>query len=176
MSKLLNIDLQTKVGVLLEVYPQLEDTLLTLSPSFAKLKNPIIRKTIGRVATLGQVAEVGNIDAAYLITELRKAISDNSVVDNELPIELDTIEKPQWLDKENVEFTFDACSIIESGGSPMKAIIDNANKLNHEEIMLLITPFRPTPIIELLQNKGFAIWGEMINNQSYTYIKKSILD
>ncbi len=176
MSKLLNIDLQTKVGVLLEVYPQLEDTLLTLSPAFAKLKNPIVRKTIGRIATLGQVAEVGNIDAAYLITELRKAIGDNSVVNNEFPIELDTIEKPKWLDKENVIFTFDACSIIESGASPMKAIIDNANKLNHKEVMLLITPFRPTPIIELLQNKGFMTWVEMINSQSYTYIKRSILD
>lgn len=176
MSKLLNIDLQTKVGVLLEAYPQLEDTLLTLSPAFAKLKNPIIRKTIGRVATLGQVAEVGNIDAAYLITELRKAIGDNSVVNNELSIELDTIEKPKWLDKESVVFTFDACSIIQSGGSPMKAIIDNANRLNHEEVMLLITPFKPTPIIELLQNKGFTTWSEMSDSQSYTYIKKSILD
>lgn len=176
MSKLLNIDLQTKVGVLLEAYPQLENTLLTLSPSFAKLKNPIIRKTIGKIATLGQIAEVGNLDAAYLITELRKAIGDNSDINNNPLSEDSTTEVPQWLDKTKLAITFDACSIIESGGSPMKSIIDNTNKLNQDEIMLLITPFKPTPIIELLQKKGFESWSKTDNNKISTYIKKSILD
>ena len=64
----------TKVGDLLDEYPQLENTLLKLSPTFSKLKNPIIRKTIGKVATLQQVAVVGNLKIDVLINALRKEI------------------------------------------------------------------------------------------------------
>lgn len=41
-----------KVGELLEAYPWLEETLVGFAPEFAKLKNPILRKTVARVATL----------------------------------------------------------------------------------------------------------------------------
>jgi hypothetical protein len=42
---------QTKVGELLDAYPELESILFELSPAFAKLKNPILRKTVARIAT-----------------------------------------------------------------------------------------------------------------------------
>ena len=35
---------QTKVGELLDAYPELEKVLFELSPAFSKLKNPILRK------------------------------------------------------------------------------------------------------------------------------------
>ncbi|HOK52235.1 MAG TPA: DUF1858 domain-containing protein [Bacteroidales bacterium] len=37
---------QTKVGELLEAYPQLEAKLLELSPKFGHLKNPVLRRTV----------------------------------------------------------------------------------------------------------------------------------
>jgi len=49
----------TKVGELLDTYPQLEAFLLSLSPAFAKLRKPILRKTVARVASLQQTAIVG---------------------------------------------------------------------------------------------------------------------
>lgn len=42
---------KTRVGELLEKYPELEETLMELAPAFQKLKNPVIRRTIGKVAT-----------------------------------------------------------------------------------------------------------------------------
>ena len=36
----MEIDLQTKIADLLKFYPDLEDTLLELSPAFAKLRIP----------------------------------------------------------------------------------------------------------------------------------------
>ena len=52
---------KTKVGELLDAYPQLESVLFDLSPAFAKLKNPILRKTVARIATLQQAAAVGGL-------------------------------------------------------------------------------------------------------------------
>jgi hypothetical protein len=49
----------TKVDDLLRVYPFLMDFFLEKSPKFKHLSNPIMRKTIGKVATLNQVATIG---------------------------------------------------------------------------------------------------------------------
>lgn len=43
---------KTKLVGLLDAFPQLENVLQELSPSFAKLKNPILRKTVARLASL----------------------------------------------------------------------------------------------------------------------------
>ena len=34
---------ETKVGEMLEAYPQLEEVLLEISPTFRKLRNPVLR-------------------------------------------------------------------------------------------------------------------------------------
>ena len=56
---------KTKVGELLDAYPQMEGVLLDLSPAFAKLKNPILRKTVARIATLQRAAVVGGLKNLY---------------------------------------------------------------------------------------------------------------
>ena len=38
----------TRIGTLLEKFPELEETLIELAPSFDKLKNPFLRKTVGK--------------------------------------------------------------------------------------------------------------------------------
>ncbi len=70
---------KTKVGELLDAYPQLENILLELSPAFAKLKNPILRKTVGRIATLQQAAAVGGLKTDELVNRLRKEAGQNEL-------------------------------------------------------------------------------------------------
>ena len=52
---------KTKVLELIETYPELEDILIEIAPAFKKLKNPILRKTVAKIATLQQAAAIGNI-------------------------------------------------------------------------------------------------------------------
>ena len=173
MSKHLNINSQTKIGELLEVYPQLEDTLLALSPSFAKLKNPILRKTIGRIASLRQVADIGNIEIGELVNTLRKAIGEDTI-DTSIPTENSSEMKPKWIDESELAITFDATEIIESGGNPMSEIIAQAKSLSHNQTMLLITPFKPIPILEILEVKNYQTWSYEVDNKIYSYIKSFI--
>ena len=70
----MGINANTKINDLLKQYPFLEDFLVTLSPKFKGLKNPIMRKTIGKVATLGKVAGVGGLDPDEFLAALRKEI------------------------------------------------------------------------------------------------------
>lgn len=51
---MIQITPQTKVGELLDAFPELEETLFSLSPKFKHLKNPMLRKTVAKVATLYQ--------------------------------------------------------------------------------------------------------------------------
>jgi DUF438 domain-containing protein len=71
----MDISASTKIDDLLKAYPFLEDFLITLSPRFKGLKNPIMRKTIGKVATLGKVAGIGGLDLNDFLTALTDEIN-----------------------------------------------------------------------------------------------------
>jgi DUF438 domain-containing protein len=71
----MEINANTKIDDLLKKHPFLEDFLIGLSPKFKGLKNPIMRKTIGRVASLGKVAGVGGLDLDDLLAALKDEIN-----------------------------------------------------------------------------------------------------
>jgi hypothetical protein len=70
----MGINANTKINDLLKQYPFLEDFLVTLSPKFKGLKNPIMRKTIGKVATLGKIAGIGGLDLDDFLAALTEEI------------------------------------------------------------------------------------------------------
>lgn len=70
----MEISAKTKIDDLLSNYPVLEDFFIRKSPKFKHLKNPMMRKTFGKVATLKQVAEMGNLDLNVLLDEIQNEI------------------------------------------------------------------------------------------------------
>lgn len=70
----MNITTETKIHDLLSNYPFLEDFLVQRNPRYKNLKNPLLRNTIGRIATLGKVAGIGGEDVHELIDALEKEI------------------------------------------------------------------------------------------------------
>jgi len=71
----MEISANTKIDSLLKEYPFLEDFLVRLSPKFKGLKNPIMRKTLGKVATLSKVASIGGLDLDNFIEALTSEIN-----------------------------------------------------------------------------------------------------
>ncbi len=71
----MEISANTKIDRLLKEYPFLEDFLIKLSPKFKGLRSPIMRKTIGKVATLGKVASIGGLDLDEFLAGLRNEIN-----------------------------------------------------------------------------------------------------
>jgi len=70
----MKLNSKTKIGEVLEKYPYLVDFLPSLSPVYSKLKNPILRKTLVKTATLEMVAEMGDIKVNSLIYKLDSEI------------------------------------------------------------------------------------------------------
>jgi DUF438 domain-containing protein len=58
---------KTKVNDLLAVYPFLKEFLIGLNPEFKMLDNPFLRKTVGKLASLGKAAMISGMDAKKLL-------------------------------------------------------------------------------------------------------------
>ena len=65
---------QSTVGALVKQRPYLKDVLLSLSPKFEKLNNPILFATMANVATLEMVSARGNIPVEQIVSALREAV------------------------------------------------------------------------------------------------------
>lgn len=161
---------KTKVGELLDNYPQLEEVLLKLSPAFAGLKNPILRKTVAKVASLQQAAVIGNIKVDELVNKLRNLAGQEPLFSESIESEYIVTELPSWVDKSKIVTTFDAREIIESGGSPMSQILEQTKYLEDGDILILIAPFIPAPILDMLKGQGFKIVSQKVENYVLSYI------
>jgi uncharacterized protein len=65
---------KTRVLDLLTRYPFLLDYLTEYAPEFRKLRNPVLRATLGRIATLETAASLGKVPLDRLLADLRGAI------------------------------------------------------------------------------------------------------
>jgi len=74
MSTPLSITPDTKIAELLDAYPQLEEVLVQQSPHFTALKNPVLRRTVAKVATLAKAAQMGGVPIRQMILALRQAV------------------------------------------------------------------------------------------------------
>jgi uncharacterized protein (DUF2249 family) len=155
----LDITPETKVGELLERYPHLEEVLINLSPTYKALKNPVLRRTVAKVATLHQVSKVGNIPIGRLVESLRSAagqgggpILDDPTLDEDATL-------PAWVKSEAVARSLDAREMIQAGSHPMPQVMRDLGALNQGEWYELVTPFVPAPLIELAAQKGFEAWS-----------------
>lgn len=150
---------RTKVYELLEAYPQLEDTLIEIAPVFKKLKNPVLRRTIARVTTLQQAAQVGQVPVHEMVNTLRQKVGLDRLEGLEATAS-GNASKPSWLIEEKIVKRLDARPVIEQGGHPLGDVLTGVGDLKPGEIYELVTPFLPAPLIERVVAQGFDQWSD----------------
>jgi len=167
----LQITPKTNVGELLDHFPQLEEVLIEMVPTFKKLKNPILRRTIARVTSLQQAALVGGIALDQLINNLRNKVGQENM-DHSHPTNIENTDAPSWLATDKIEHTFDAREIIANGGHPLPEVVAGTYKIEKGQIYELITPFLPAPLIDKVKAMGFQSWSKQEGTVFYTYFFK----
>ena len=168
----LQITPQTIVADLLKTYPELEDKLIEIAPVFKKLKNPVLRKTIAKVTSLKQAATIGSVALPTLINELRKVVGQELLVKSEEQSSA-IVEKPGWVIEENIKLTYDAREDLENGVHPVSKVVKDIETLSGDELYLLITPFIPLPLIDIVNKKGFIAHSEKTEENKFsTFIKR----
>jgi uncharacterized protein len=107
---------KTKIDDLLKRYPFLLDFLAGLSPQFSKLKSPIMRKTIGKVATVQQVARFGDMPLAELLRNIQTEVK--RVTHEDFSLEMGEEEPEPLVSREaRLEVLKDIIRELHKGGS-----------------------------------------------------------
>lgn len=66
----------TVIGDLLRHYPFVQDFLLTLSPQYNRMTNPVVFKTMKNIATLQMISRVGGFEVGHFIELIKQEIKD----------------------------------------------------------------------------------------------------
>ena len=157
MNKDLEITPSVTVHELLETYPELEDVLIGIAEPFKKLKNPFLRKTIAKVATIKHISSVGGVPLDELIDKLRIAVGQ--APSNESYTDEDYFgEQPEWFSKEKVVVSVDEARQENKDEFTLTAIMRESKNVNPGEIIELVTSFLPAPGIDTLRAKGYLAW------------------
>lgn len=142
----------TKIMDILSNYPEVEDFLIELVPTFEKLKNPVLRNTIGKLATIEQAAKVGNISMPFLINSLNQKlglISENTINAHD-------IEANHWNQNDfTIATVLDADKMLADGEKPVAKVLAELAKLEEGSILQLNATFLPAPLIDLIKDKGY---------------------
>jgi len=165
MSEKLIITPKTKVLQVIEAYPELEDVLIGYVPAFKKLKNPVLRNTVAKIATLQQAAAVGNVKIEDLINLLRKHVGQDLFTANAGT--LYNTEKPAWFAENLITKELDAKIMLAANEQPVNQVIADLKDMAPGSIYKLIAPFLPAPLIDKATSLGIQHWIVEENPESY---------
>jgi len=161
----------TKIYDLLKEYPFLEDELIKINPKFKKLKNPVLKRTVARVASIKQAAIVGGMDALELLNKIRELVGQEPI---DMDIEDDkTQEAPLWITNEP-KVIIDANELLDKEQNPLAASNKALKELKSGEVLLIKSDFMPQPLIDEFKKKGYEVFSKEVSKDNFlTYILKS---
>jgi uncharacterized protein (DUF2249 family) len=157
MEKLI-ITPKTKIYDLLESYPELEDILISYAPEFKKLKNPILRKTIARITNISQAATIGGLNVEEIVNRLREKAGQGNIEQlDDTGLKYLTI-CPDWFKKEAVVSTIDVREMLNKDEQPVHEVLSAIKRLKENEILEIIAPFIPAPLIDKTISLNYKHW------------------
>ncbi len=165
-------------------YPELKELLISLSPRFERLQNPVLFQTVARLTSVAQAAKVGGIYLKEFLYQLNEAIGmEKEYFDNEKSkvqglresflkgFSSEKAETPQWMDHIS---HWDTLDVRDQAGDPFNIIVENTEKLRHGEGILLIQKFEPLPLLNFMRLQGFdSFIKKQDTDQYYIYLYKT---
>ena len=145
------------VHALLEAYPELEDVLIGIAPPFKKLKNPFLRKSVAKVATIKHISAVGGVPLDELIGKLREAVGQPESMDSYRAQDYFG-EQPDWFSPDKISLSIDEGKVEDKDRMILVTILKEAKNVKKGEIIELVTSFLPAPGIDILKSKGYSVW------------------
>ncbi len=168
------IEPSTKVAALLDRFPELEDVLLEMAPPFKKLRNPILRRSVAKVASLRHAAAAGRVPVEELVNRLRAEVGQEAIA-SEDAVGMDSYfsSQPDWFDPTKIVASIDEREAGDPDKMTVGEVLHTATRLQPTEIVELITTFLPAPGIDVMKGKGFLVWSvQEKNGLIRTYFSK----
>ncbi len=164
---------QTKINDLLNRYPELELFLMNLNPKYKKLKNPILRRTVAKIATLTQVAAIGGYDTIKLVNMLRAEVGQESMGEVSKPTPQEQKAVPKWI-SDTPALEIDANTLLNADKNPLSETSKALKSLKAGEHLLVKSDFLPSPLIDTFEKQGYDIYIEEIDENHFrTLIRRT---
>jgi len=160
---------ETKIADLLNNYEGMKEILIEINPKFEKLNNPILRRTIAKVAGVKQAAIVGGMPPHELVNRLREAVGQQPLEGGSAE-ESVTTEAPAWTTTKP-SVTLDANVILDENKNPLAELHLALRGVDKGEVVVIVSDFRPEPLIEEFEKKGHSLYCQEVNSEEFlTYV------
>lgn len=151
---------QTKIGAILKQHPDALESVVSLSPRFEKLRNPLLRKLIAGRTTLAEAARMGGCtlhDFYRKLLPLGFSIGEMNAEE----ATSDTVVKPKFPVEKIVDL--DVRASLAAGTDPLQMILAKIKTLKEDEVLKIINTFEPTPLMHLLKKKGWQSYTDKVS-------------
>jgi uncharacterized protein (DUF2249 family) len=170
----MTINANTKIAPILKQNARALEAIISISNKFEKLRNPLLRKVMAGRTTLAMASKFGGcrVDDFYEKLEPLGFEIDRQTK----PVEEKKKHVPQFIHsipKEKLK-ELDVRPVIASGRDPLNIIMQKVKTIEAGEVLKIINTFEPTPLMMLLQKRGFETYADKISDDHVeTYFYKS---
>lgn len=164
----MTIDANTKISAILRESPAALETIIALSPRFARLRNPVLRKLMAARTTVAMASRIGGCTVQAFLQPLAKLGFTLGESTELLPGRTGVKETAGRVGEEAPEFhsviELDVRPILSAGSDPLTDILKAVQTLGNDSALKIINSFEPQPLIALLEKKGFGSWTDRLGD------------
>ncbi len=158
----------TKISALLRENPEALEAIVSLSPKFTKLRNPLLRKLMASRTTIGMASKIGGCTPQDFFAKL---VPLGFTVDATKGAEPEQAQAPrpaflERLDPAKVQ-ELDVRPILNAGQDPFNLILGKVKALQTGEALRITNDFEPIPLIQLLGKQGFLTHSEVRDGNTW---------
>lgn len=160
------INPNTKIAALIKQNPEALEAIVSLSPKFEKLRNPLLRKVIGGRTTISMASKLGGCSVDNFFDKLQPLGFEIDRTVN--PVYQEDTKKvvPEFMEKAQAAniVELDVRPVFATGKDPLQIILQKVKSLKQGDTLKIINSFEPTPLMHLLSKQGFESYAEVISN------------
>lgn len=151
------INKKTRIGKIIKENPDALQIIVSLSPDFKRLLNPVLRKLVAGRTSISMASKMGKVTPKDFFTALEPLGFEIDWSDLDKDYEIEREPMPEYLEKldSGKIIDFDVRKMLADGGDPLRPIQEKVKELNAGEALKIITDFEPIPLIKVLEKQGF---------------------
>ena len=166
------INANTRIATLLKQCPDALEAIISISPKFTKLRNPLLRKLMASRTTISMASKVGGCKVEDFFEKLQPL---GFVIENGKgkAQQEEAIPMPDFVSNRSNSNTrdMDVRPVLEAGNDPLAMIMDILRSMRPGEILRIINTFEPIPLTMLLEKQGYQAYSEIAGEDLvYTYL------
>lgn len=171
------INANTRIGAILKYNPAALEAIVSISPKFEKLRNPLLRKLIAGRASVSMAIKIGGCRIDDFFEKLKPLgfDADTSVATiieekKDVPVFIQSLKPEQVI-------ILDVRPVLASGKDPLSIILEKIRMLESNQVLKIQNSFEPTPLMQLLEKQGFESYAQEVDSnlvETYFYRKAGV--